>query len=216
MLSPKVSDEHKETRSKAILHAARHVFSKKGYVSTTMKDVVEESGMSRGSVYMYFSSTQEMMFALIGQEDEENMDQVDKLIERSESIWLFLVSLLHESEASITEMSSEFAVAIYEFYLTQWRLTGTVPFLEQRYDKAIAIWSSLLQIGIDRGEFQPLAPNADIARVIISLTDGLTLDCAYLGSNRIKLGAQLDVSIKMLQSILQPQSISIIDEGVEH
>ncbi|MBC8081076.1 MAG: TetR family transcriptional regulator [Gorillibacterium sp.] len=205
MLSPKVSDEHKETRSKSILRAAKQVFSNKGYVSTTMKDVVEETGMSRGSVYMYFSGTEQMMLALIAEAESENLDEINELVETSKSMWELVVSFLKKGETSITKISSSFTVAIYEFYLTQWRVTGNAPLLEQRYDKAIATISTFLQLGTDRGEFQPLAPIEDIARVIVSLMDGMTWDCTVLEPHRIKLGPQLDLSIKMLRSILQPQ-----------
>ena len=213
-MSPKVSDEHKEMRSKAILLAAKHVFSQKGYISTTMKDVVEQSGMSRGSVYMYFSSTEQMMLALIAEAESENLDEINELIETSQSMWELVVSFLKRGETSITKISSSFTMAIYEFYLTQWRVTGNAHLLEQRYDKAIATISTFLQLGTDRGEFQPLAPNADIARVIVSLIDGMTWDCTVLDSHRIKLGAQLDVSIKLLHSILQPQTT--INKGADH
>lgn len=205
-MTPKVSDEHKESRSKAILNAAKRVFSKKGYPSTTMKDIVDESGMSRGSVYMYFSSTEAMMLALIEEEDNESMGQIDELAQSSESIWSAVVALLHSSEGNITEMTSGFAAAICEFYLTQWRISRNTPLLGQRYDRAIEALTALLQLGTDRGEFKPISPLADIARVLISLMDGMTLDSAYLGPHRIQLRAQLDVSLKLLQAILQPQA----------
>ena len=215
-MSPKVSEEHKETRSKAILDAARQVFSQKGYASTTMKDVVEKSGMSRGNVYMYFSSTEAMMLALIGEEDKENMGQIDALVAASESIWSVCVALIQSMETNITDLSAGFAAAIYEFYLLQWRINGNSPFLEQRYDQAVEAFMALLQLGIDRGEFQPISPIRDIAGIMISLTDGMTLDCMYLGPHRIKLHRQLDVSIKLLQSVLQPQIPPIINEGADH
>ena len=205
-MSPKVSDEHKETRSKAILDAARQVFSQKGYASTTMKDVVEESGMSRGNVYMYFPSTEAMMLALIAEEDAENTGQMDELVKTGDSIWSLFTRLIQSSEANITNMSSGFAAAIYEFYLAQWRINGNTPLLEQRYDKAKEALSNLLQLGIQSGEFNPHLPVDDIACFMISLMNGMTLDCTYLGPDRIKLRAQLEVSTKMLQALLQPQS----------
>ena len=51
---PKVSDEHKELRIQQILLAASEVFKSKGYEQATLKDIVEEAGMSRGWIYLYF------------------------------------------------------------------------------------------------------------------------------------------------------------------
>lgn len=64
-MSPKVTKEHKDKRQAEILEAAKTVFKRKGFELTTMKDVVEESGFSRGGVYLYFSSTEEMFRRII-------------------------------------------------------------------------------------------------------------------------------------------------------
>ena len=146
------------------------------------------------------------MLALIAEEDQENTGQMDELVKSGDSIWSQFVTLIQSSEANITNMSSGFAAAIYEFYLVQWRTNGNSSLLELRYDRAKEALSNLLLLGIHRGEFTPLLPVDDIACFIISLMDGMTLDCTYLGPDRIKLHSQLEVSMKMLQALLHPQS----------
>ena len=47
-------------KKKLILETARTVFSLKGYRGVTMKDIVEACGISRGGLYLYFSSTEEI------------------------------------------------------------------------------------------------------------------------------------------------------------
>ena len=57
-------DESNDTRSK-ILDAAVHVFAAKGYHETRVDDIVAESKTSKGSIYFYFPSKQDIFFGLI-------------------------------------------------------------------------------------------------------------------------------------------------------
>lgn len=53
------------TTRERILEAAINVFSSKGYHDTRMDDIVEASQSSKGSIYFYFKSKQEIFLGLI-------------------------------------------------------------------------------------------------------------------------------------------------------
>lgn len=59
-----MSNENADTRSK-ILEAAVTVFAQKGYHDTRVDDIVAESKTSKGSVYFYFPSKQDIFLGLI-------------------------------------------------------------------------------------------------------------------------------------------------------
>ncbi len=202
-MSPKVSDEHKETRRKQILEAAKRVFVKKGYERATMKDVVEESGMSRGGVYLYFSSTEDMMTALLEEEERENIEQLETFAASDGPVWDIIVQLIRDIEQNIVQMSSGYAAAIYEFYISRSRYEKYVPSLQRHYGRTVDVFVKLLQRGTDRGEFRPVIPLEHIARLMISLVEGMTLHCAHMGPERIDLHAQIEACIAMLQVVLQ-------------
>lgn len=44
-----------------IMHAAMQFFSKKGFESTSMQEIANEAGMSKGSLYKYFESKEELL-----------------------------------------------------------------------------------------------------------------------------------------------------------
>ena len=48
-----------------ILMAAVKVLTNKGYYSSTMDDIVDQSKMSKGAIYHYFSSKKDVYLAVI-------------------------------------------------------------------------------------------------------------------------------------------------------
>jgi len=58
---PKVSREHQESRRNQIIDAAVKCFAQKGFHQTSMQDIVAESGLSPGAIYLYFKSKEEII-----------------------------------------------------------------------------------------------------------------------------------------------------------
>lgn len=54
-----------ETTEQILLGAARRVFADKGYIRATVQDVIEATGLSRGTFYLYFRSTDDIFVRTI-------------------------------------------------------------------------------------------------------------------------------------------------------
>jgi AcrR family transcriptional regulator len=54
-----------EQRIQEILDAALSCFAAKGYDKTTMDDIVEEAGLTKGGIYWYFKSKRDIFLALL-------------------------------------------------------------------------------------------------------------------------------------------------------
>ena len=57
---PRVVPEYKEEARTRILTAANKVFGEKGYRQATMDDVAKKLGVSKGALYLYFASKEEL------------------------------------------------------------------------------------------------------------------------------------------------------------
>lgn len=55
----------KETRRQQLLEAAIAVFARKGYVETSIDDIIQEADVARGTFYLYFESKKEIFLAVI-------------------------------------------------------------------------------------------------------------------------------------------------------
>ncbi|QYG12888.1 TetR/AcrR family transcriptional regulator [Microbacterium sp. PAMC22086] len=61
---PKISEAKREERRAEIMAAALRCFGRSGYQRTTMADIISESGLSAGAIYLYFSGKQELLKAV--------------------------------------------------------------------------------------------------------------------------------------------------------
>ena len=67
---PKVSQAHLDARRLQILDAARVRFASHGFARTSMADIVEESGLSNGAIYRYFTSKDDIIVGVCEQGSE--------------------------------------------------------------------------------------------------------------------------------------------------
>jgi AcrR family transcriptional regulator len=61
---PKVVPEYKEEAKERIVQVALQVYSEKGYHEATMEDVAQRLGVSKGALYLYFRSKDELLKAI--------------------------------------------------------------------------------------------------------------------------------------------------------
>lgn len=61
---PKVVPQYKEEAKSRILDAANKVFAEKGYHEATMDDIAKRLGVSKGAIYLYFSSKEDLFEAM--------------------------------------------------------------------------------------------------------------------------------------------------------
>lgn len=61
---PKITEAKRESRRQQILDAALRCFSRDGFHNTTTADIVRESGVSQGTLYLYFKTKEDIIVAL--------------------------------------------------------------------------------------------------------------------------------------------------------
>lgn len=74
--------ESEETRKVQILTAAIHCIAKYGYHATSVDLIAKESKLSKGAIYWYFKSKEEVVVALSKWRFEQNIIYIEALIAR--------------------------------------------------------------------------------------------------------------------------------------
>lgn len=190
-LTPVVSDEHREQRKQLILQAAKEAFISKGFNATTIQDIINHSGVSRGGVYTYYQNTEDIFIDLLRKRDLEDVLDVDQLYRDGMTSLQAITYVLAQIEEGIQLQKDPLVPAIYEYYFTKGRGTKKhLLLLESRIEQAEKSLVQILQKGIDEQEFQPALPIEDIARTILTFSDGMYVNSFHLGPEKVKLKSQ--------------------------
>ncbi len=93
---PKISEERKAERREQILAGARRCFSRHGYEGATVARLEEEIGLSRGAIFNYFGSKEDIFLELAWRDSErlirlwldEGWEQTLRSIVEEDPEWL--------------------------------------------------------------------------------------------------------------------------------
>lgn len=144
--------EKTEQKRQLILDSARNVFAAKGYKAVTMKDIVEASNISRGGLYLYFSSVEEAFLAVLDMEEKRTDEEISGEALEGASNGEMLLWFLKTQKKEIIKKKDSLMMAKYEyaFECTDKKKTA---FLRKEMDKAVLVLEKILELGAQSGEF---------------------------------------------------------------
>lgn len=178
---PRITDENRKKKIDNIIQNALVLFSRKGYSETTIDDIVEAARMSKGSIYSYFKSKEEIFLAIAEdrfnkrhylikafEEDMPSRDKVKKYIE-----WV-LFGLFEEENL----LNARFT---FEFWTVASRSKSISDTARKRYNMFYEDLSLILKEGIERGEFKDDTDIDSMCYIILSSTDGIGYITSVMG-----------------------------------
>lgn len=188
---PDVSEE----RRGQILEAASSVFSRLGFNRARMDDIARESGLAKGTLYLYYRSKDALIRALLerifawGRRDLEAALAVEGPASER------LVELSRRMSKEVERLSVLLPIW-FEFYAVAARNEAVKPFVKRYFEEYRAALESVVQEGIASGEFREVDA-AEAAVTIISLFEGVTLLWAF-DPEAVPAGEQMETSTRLL------------------
>ena len=154
----------KDSTKHQILDAAMHVFVKSGYSKTTMDDIVNHSGLSKGAIYHYYGSKKELFLSLIDHwENYFFIDIINKDLSLSSSD-----DLLREIANDVIEAfqtNKHIFLAELEF----WSLSNHDVDIRTRttalYVKLLKLFKNIISKGIKEGNYKNI--DLDVASLSV-------------------------------------------------
>jgi AcrR family transcriptional regulator len=180
---PKVTDEHRAFRREQILAAGWRCVAREGFHKTSMADVIRESGLSAGAVYLYFRSKDEIITA-IAEQVVAGADVIfDEVLARDTPV------TLHEAVRSIVTRIERVATAgegeLVKVALPTWaeavRNESIRGVVAQAYRHLRGRMQELVERLQAAGEFDPDADAERVAQVLFGLMPGFVLQRVILG-----------------------------------
>ncbi len=161
----------KEARPAEILSAALASFAERGFAATRLDDVAARAGVTKGTLYLYFRSKEDLFKAVVRQELVPNIERAEAMIADSTAPSLALLEQLVRLFSGI--MQSPLS-AIPKLVLTE---AGNFPdlarfYLEEVVNRGKTLIRGLLERGIRAGELRPIDTESAVMCVIAPLLLG--------------------------------------------
>jgi AcrR family transcriptional regulator len=188
---PDVSEERKDQ----IMNAAEEVFSQKGFSDARMDDIAEETGLSKGTLYLYYKSKDDLIIAILDRIFRrefrvfENLDYTS--MSATDAVWAFV-----ETTAKDVKMMMRLLPITYEFMGLAFRNKFVQKTFKTYLNHYLDILIPIIQHGIDSGEFRP-ADAKEVAIAMGAILEGTLLLWVY-DNSLIEPEIHLRSGIKLL------------------
>jgi AcrR family transcriptional regulator len=179
---PKVSEQYKEEKRSQILESALKCFGEKGYQATIIDDIVKDSNISKGAIYNYFTSKEEIYLQLLQISTNTFFEEVaqENMVLKSAKEKLENIFRRFRDQELTEEIQQSRRVYI-EFWLYGSRQDDLRVILEDRYNKFIDYIVSIIKDGQSAGEIKENLDPQNISRIFWGIRDGNVLHYSFLG-----------------------------------
>ena len=163
----------RDARRQQILSAALQLFVERGYENSSVDEIARVAGLSKGSIYWYFKSKLEILFALTDHFVEQSQSEVVRMAaaDKYGTEALYKVHRdLHEQK-QITPENDKLLSQLMGLAAHQPEIRNRMCEYYRKWDNVSA---DLIQGAMNRGEFSA-ADSRAIAQAICALYDGLCM-----------------------------------------
>ncbi len=155
----------KDARPSEIADAALALFSERGFAATRLEDVAARAGVSKGTLYLYFPTKEDLFRAVLRQGLLPNLEAMEQTAaahqgSAADLLRYIAVHLLGVLDTNLT--------AIPKLVLAE---SGNFPTIARLYadevvKRAMALLIGILRRGMDRGELRTIDPQSAIPSFI--------------------------------------------------
>lgn len=160
-----------------LVKAAAEVFAAKGYAGTRVADIAERAEVGKGTVYEYFSSKEELLFAVFESVNARIADRLDSTLAEGGLARDQLLRLLAIG-ADVVHEQMDLQPVVLDFWAASRGKDS-----EERYRESVVasyvffrkVVADFIRNGQDRGEFRVDVDVEAFATTVVAAVDGLSV-----------------------------------------
>lgn len=162
-----------------IMHVAFKLFLQKGFKEVTMKEILENSGLSRGTFYYYFKSKEQVYAEVIEMFFVTIPTTVQRTIDDSSLYAFYHDYLLNASQtyAQLGKFVKDANVQIFNFFTLSLDAMKRLPEYKAKTiiinDTILKIWANVIRKARENGEIETTMSDEQIAFFFKFTMDGL-------------------------------------------
>ncbi len=198
----------KETRPRELLEAALALFVEKGFAATRTEEVAQQAGVSKGTLYLYYPSKEELFKAVVRHNVVSLIAQGQEMVEQFQGSSAELLVCLMQTWWD--RVGNTPAAGIHKIVLSEVR---NFPELAQFYNDEVTVpadrlFCNAVQRGISRGEFRAM-PVHEVAHALIA-------PLVFMALHRHSFGAcQIDGGVAMDPLVMLQTHFDLVLRGLE-
>ena len=170
---PDVSEERKDQ----IMNAAEEVFTQKGFDEARMDDIAEETGLSKGTLYLYYKSKNDLIIAILDRIFQREFRDLEKLdlsdMSASDAMWKMV-----DHAAKDVKIMFRLIPLTFEFLGMAFRNKFVQKAFKTYLDRYMDVLIPIVQHGIDTGEFHQTDAK-EVAIAVGAVMEGTILLWVY-------------------------------------
>lgn len=204
---PATRQRRKEARPQELLDAALDLFVEKGFAATRSEQVAARAGVSKGTLYLYYPSKEELLKEVIRHnvvnQIAEGMEIVRAFEGSSADLLAYVLRLWWE------RVGATRASGILKLMMSEVRNFPEIAqfWIDEVTSPADRMVAEIVQRGIDRGEFRPVRVE-DVVHALIAPLFFLVMNKHSLGAcvasaeldPKAVIEAQIDLVLHGLQA----------------
>lgn len=142
--------ERAESRRRDILVAAAHVFARDGYASASLDDVAAKIGVTKGVIYYYFRSKEEILTEIRTTAIQEAIDRLEVIVTAGGPPETVLRAAISDLVSHIFDDLERFANVLHAGERLSVESRTTVRNLQRRFEQ---LMREIVERGIREGAF---------------------------------------------------------------
>ena len=202
---PRRPERYLEERKQDILRAAKQMFVQQGYASTTISQIATEAEMATGTLYRYFESKDELIWAVSHVHIEEELQAFTTLEEDSASAGDQLLEiLLKPYQNTDVDQSRQDTIISMESTLAALRSDQLKEKVATDISMSIDALTELIQKAQAQGEVDPQFNASALSALLHGTASGLASLRPLLSENSTYIVAAQDLLIALVESLYSP------------
>jgi len=171
-MSPRVTEDRKHETHERILAAAEELFLTRGLNETSMNDIVEATGLSKGALYNHFEGKEELILAIHERKVEETIEQFTGSTPVAMSA-MEKLSRLADLALRLDAHPRTFQASNFEFMAAVSRNPAARPAINKRHSRLTGFIKAMVEEGQASGEFREDVDAGQVAAILFAAAEGL-------------------------------------------
>jgi len=188
-------DKKSDAKRSLILVSAKKVFIRKGYAAVTMKDIIDECGISRGGIYLYFRSVEQIFMQVVEAHNRKKMKEAKQYLSENKSFEQMIDEYLCKQKTRLMNLENSLLIAMYEYRFAN-KCDNNREFFRAQFEYTKSIIMGILTSGFAK---TATSKDADaLATSIVLLIEGISMLAIAVGISEDFIDGQIAVIKEMV------------------